>query len=506
MGFALSVYALFCAVLLQDGLRLSGGHLGYPLDDTYIHAAMARHFVQQGVWGVTQEGFTSSTSSPLWTLLLALAYRLGGVNEWAPLALNLVCGGLVVGLCFFLLRQAAHGWRLAILLSASIILTPLPILALSGMEHTLHSLLTIWFLWEAAAYLSDPTRAPRRLWLLAALLCATRYEGLFLAGLVSLALCAARRWRAAFLLGAAGVSLVSLYGLIALSQGWEFLPNGVWLKGNTPAAWQGTANFWSRFTDNWTSAPHLPWLAAAGLFVFAWGEQRGLGGKKERYRMGLWLAAVLLHLQFASVGWFYRYEGYLILAGCVLLAELLARLLDSLAESGWLARAAALAALAGAAWLCLGPLAGRTQRALRDYPLAVKNIYEQQYQMGLFVQRYYQGKAVAANDIGAINYLADLKLLDLYGLGSLEVAQAKRRGEFDREQVRALGRAHQVEIIIIYNTWFEGKIPEEWQEVGQWQISDNVVCGSDTVSFYAPDASRREEIRAQLEEFGGSGK
>ena len=76
---------LFLAQLSIAGMRLCDGNLIYPLDDTYIHLAIAKNFVLHGVWGVTKYAFTSSISSPFFTLLVAIAFRLTGVQEWVPL-------------------------------------------------------------------------------------------------------------------------------------------------------------------------------------------------------------------------------------------------------------------------------------------------------------------------------------------------------------------------------------------------------------------------------------
>ncbi len=48
--------------------------------------------------------------------------------------------------------------------------------------------------------------------------------------------------------------------------------------------------------------------------------------------------------------------------------------------------------------------------------------------MALFLKDFYAGNVVAANDMGAINYIADIRCLDLYGLASMEVADLKRAG------------------------------------------------------------------------------
>src|SRR2546426_9784746 len=73
-GALLLLWASMAAMVLAS-LRRTDGHLVYTLDDAYIHMAIAKHFARDGVWGVTPYAFGSSTSSPLWTALVAAAFR-----------------------------------------------------------------------------------------------------------------------------------------------------------------------------------------------------------------------------------------------------------------------------------------------------------------------------------------------------------------------------------------------------------------------------------------------
>ena len=51
----------------------------------------------------------------------------------------------------------------------------------------------------------------------------------------------------------------------------------------------------------------------------------------------------------------------------------------------------------------------------------------------------------------------------------------------------------------MYDSWFQ--IPAEWIKVGEWQIRDNVVCGDDTVSFYAVDPAATPGLIENLRAF-----
>src|SRR5579884_733752 len=70
------------AQILTDSLQRNDGHFIYAFDDPYIHMAVAKNFLLHGVWGVTPYGFTSSTSSILWPILLVAAYEVTGVNDY----------------------------------------------------------------------------------------------------------------------------------------------------------------------------------------------------------------------------------------------------------------------------------------------------------------------------------------------------------------------------------------------------------------------------------------
>ena len=124
--------------------------------------------------------------------------------------------------------------------------------------------------------------------------------------------------------------------------------------------------------------------------------------------------------------------------------------------------------------------------------------------MGLFLEKYYSDSAIAANDIGAINYLSNVKTLDLYGLGSLDVAKARRSGDYDATKVRELALENDVEIIVIYDAWFEKNRPLEWIEVGKWQITNNVVCADDVVTFYVTKEAFKSKAIASLQGFAES--
>jgi len=121
----------------------------------------------------------------------------------------------------------------------------------------------------------------------------------------------------------------------------------------------------------------------------------------------IYATSALLHMQFAATGWFFRYEAYLVALGLFTLADTSAQDVQQArsAMGGHPKRAAAkLVAVLGLSALAISPLLERGVVSLRQVTKATRNIYEQHYQMGMFLKTFYSGAVVAANDIGAITF------------------------------------------------------------------------------------------------------
>lgn len=485
------------------------GAFTYCVDDAYIHLALGRTLGQAGVWGLTPDGFTAASSSILWTLLLALA---PGRELW-PLALNVGCGVGAVCVLAWRLRRAP-ALVLGVAGVALVLLPPLVVMALVGMEHSLQILGALLFLWRFERTIADgrnedvdaqvAKRAERRqaleLFALGALVTATRYEGLFLVAAAFLPLVLRHRVIPALAMGVGAALPVGIFAAVSMSHGWFPLPNSVLVKGAThgPVVLRGLAAL--------RSAPHL-WGALAllsGLTALLSRAARRFGGTDRaslalRLTVNVALVTALLHLQFAKLGWFYRYEAWLLAmtiwcAACAL-GDHGARLLPSLPES------TARLAVALGLLVCAGPAISRAVTALSTAELAAKNIHDQQRQMGLFLGSELPGSSVALNDIGGPSYFGKSHILDLVGLASIDVVRALRTNGASQGTLRGLTQEHRVRFALLHAKLFQGAIPPEWVVAGRWRLPDNLVCGEDTVTFFGTSAGAAEELAAALRRF-----
>jgi len=502
-------------------VRQNQGHLIYALDDSYIHMAMAKNFAQHGVWGVTKYNFTSLSSSLLWTLMLSLFYFLFGPNEITPFILNVIFGISVSILSYVFLRKfKVRPWLTLIFLLAVVFFTPLPALVFCGQEHILHLLITICFFYFSARVLSREKITIRELSLLpvlAALLTMSRYEGLFLIFVVCCLFVVKRKPLYGLLLGGLGVLPVTVYGLLSVSRGWYFLPNSVLLKGNIPdlSSLDGAIKLlgWTSLTKV-LSTHHVLFLIMPVLlmYILRFNKQKGFWENKQ-LMAAIFVLVTFLHMQFAKTGWFFRYEAYIVCLGILVAGILLSEFLpqesklriNSFRKSfsngvskNIIPKYAAAVLLI---FFTIGHLTLRGFNSLIAIPKATTNIYQQQYQMGLFLKEFYEGQTVIANDVGAINYLADIKCLDIDGFGSIEITRVSRKRQISAREVFSLAKSRQAKVALIYDAFHGQKVPRQWIKVAQWTILNNIVCASHTVSFYAVDPSEFNNLIKNLRLF-----
>jgi hypothetical protein len=506
--FAAVPYLVISVIVLIVSYRTSDHHYIYALDDTYIGMAMAKNLAMHGVWGVTPFGFTSSDSSLLFPILLAALYRVGGVNQGAPLALSW-CFGLA---SIFAAQRILSGflnrsWQ-TVGLILLVLFAPLFVVGVIGMEHSLHLLLTLLFL---GYFLRDGEERARpeglvAIGAIAALMVSARYEGLFFVAPAVGVLVLQHRWKPALAIAVGAAIPVCAYAIFSMAHGGYWLPNSVALKGvsgDHPSIAQAGSNLVARIRENFDEGPQLfLLLAAVGVSAGA------LIRRNRRLAIPLLLVLVAggLHISLAQVGMYYRYDAYLFGAGTVAIACAFPALKKSAARPAF-AASYFLALAAGASLLLV------SAAQIHMLPLIARNIYLRQWQMGQFVESYYPTATVAANDIGAVNYFSAIHCYDLVGLANQEIFVARRSGRYSTDFLHSDAAANQVDIAIAYDRWFGDPpgvavggppLPASWIRVGHWEIDDPSIIGDHVVSFYAVNPGEAEGMRAALLQFAAT--
>ncbi len=502
---ALATFGGSIAFLVVWATRGSAGRFFYALDDAYIHMAIARNISRHGVWGVMPDRFSSSSSSLLWPLLLALADRVAGSIDWAPFVLNLVFGVLLLVVCDGLVvRRAARlgtagraGVLLAILFAA-----PLPALVLSGMEHVLQVLVVVVFAWRVSDGSAEAPSGRRslELCLLASLMTAVRYEGLFVVLAASILLAWNRQFARAIAIGLCALLPPLVYAVLSIRNGWSWAPNSLLLKGfrpdlSSPLGWVKLLG--GHAAKNLLSTPSLLAIVIAVGAALALVPTRDESGVRERFLARLFLGATAIHLQVASVDWLYRYEAYLMVLGVLSLAGLLAALGASPGRVPVKLRMAL-------AVLVVATLGLRSTRAISDTSEAIRNRYVKHRLPAEFIARYVGSDTVVVNDVGLVAWFTPARILDIYGLASVEPSRfAKSAAGYGPAEVAAWVEREKGRIAVLETGWplIAALVPPSWTPVGRWHLPRDVVFGDDLVGFYAVDRSEAPRLARALKDF-----
>ncbi len=426
--FVLLAFASAGAYLLFAASR---GAVGFPLDDAWIHQVYARNLATRGEFAFFPGQPSAGSTSPLWTLLLALGYLLRlDYRAWAYLL-----GALFIGLNAVLVARLAQRIFPSSLLPFYFSLFTLfewhlAWSAVSGMEVPLFVFLAVLLL--------ERYYAGVRGWgigLIAGLLTLTRPEGAVLAALVGIGL-TMQEWdadkrgrtrtdnRFSSRLSAV-IRALSSFGLgfaivIAPYLVFNFTASGTILPNTFYAKSAEYADAFTRlpFVIRWIELLATPFVGAQILLVPGMIYAAIAFARKRDWRGLIPLAWMLLlpALYAARLPVTYqhgRYEmpivPFIALYGIWGTAALLERVKSWVARTTWML---SIAIVLVAFWL-LGANAYATDVAIIDCEMV---------QTARWVAANAPGDAVvAAHDIGALGYFYPRPFIDLAGLVTPDV-------------------------------------------------------------------------------------
>lgn len=509
LSLGLPLLAVAGAVLGFVALQLAAfriaGVFEYPLDDVYIHLAMASGMAG-GTYGVNAGEAASAASSMLYPVLL-MPFSGTEAQRMLPLVWNLVGLGLSAGLWGAILAQATLPRWLGMGLAAlGPVFLNMPGVAFLGMEHSLHaaaSLVTMLGLW---LFLQD---GRIRLWLVAAMILSPllRLEGLALSLAAAGAIALSRRPGAGVALMAATVApvLACMAGLMAL--GLPPLPSSVLTKLTLSSSADGplervlvqlAANL-LRPAGQLLAVLLVVAVVIAVVLALAPAARRCHGGTGRTTTGSGWgpwtlfvpVLAAMAHLLQAQVGWLHRYEHYIIVT-------LIAGLALAVPQAGRVMRPVivgivALSVLAaGAVWL---------PRLTTSYLWNPRAVHLQQAQMARFAQDFAR-EPVAVNDLGRVVWSNPDYVLDLWGLASDRARRIRIDDGAPAGWAGVLTAERGVRLAMVYDRWIGPGAGADWQRLATLtMVSPRGVLGGYEVAFYATDPAAAPKLREALRAF-----
>ncbi|MEL6521407.1 MAG: hypothetical protein AAFQ66_10610 [Pseudomonadota bacterium] len=451
--YRLALIAVLTAMATFVGLQMAafgtaGGVFEYPLDDPYIHMAMAEQILDGG-YGVNAGEYAAAASSALYPLLL-LPFAGEEMQRYVPLFWNVV--GLIASAALWgqILWRGGFAGPLGVVLA---IVGPLALnivgVAFLGMEHSLHVATSL----AVIAGLITFVETGRIGWLLIlgiVLGPLLRFEGVALslaaAGIVMV------KGRIGPSFGLAFLAVLPLAGFAAylLSLGLEPLPSSVTAKLKDPGQVGEPSGYLqfdlARLLGGYAQRGMLAFVVV-GLFLLAIPQV-------HRSHM-VWvlvaaLAATMAHIAFGKFGWLNRYEIYAfaIIAAAVFIA----------------ANQAGRAVLLGLPLLALVYIGLFYGFQLTLMPRATAPIHLQQAQMSRFAKNHLD-EPVAVNDLGWVAWRNPHYVLDLWGLANHEARQARLSDQPDG-WAGALAEERSVKVAMVYDRWLGTALGPGWQRLG----------------------------------------
>ncbi|MCB1131652.1 MAG: hypothetical protein KDN05_11015 [Verrucomicrobiae bacterium] len=476
-------------------IRDRTGEVSYTVDDCYIHATLAKILAAHGSFGIVPGEFAAASSSLNWTLLLAVVFFFAGPAAWVPGLLATIFGFLTLERADRWMRETgANRWMRLVVGLMILAYAPLLPIASTGMEHTFHA----WSLTGLLLCLLRTSRNPGAslvpLFFWALVAGGARYESLFFLPILLPWLAAGGRWKTAVTLAAGMVLPAAIFAVYSMAHGGYPLPNSLMLKGNIDKAFEIRA-----FRVALENQHIFVLLVLLAVSMAAKWFRPGPDG-----RATLWISiavtvTLLIHLQLAQLGWFYRDEGYLIVLALVEASSLGAALAALGKGRHFLVPMTACIVLAFATL----PLFWRSSRATSEIVHAAGNIRDQQLQMARVTRLLGPGARVAVNDLGAVSFFSEARVLDLYGLGDNALARAKRNRTYGADRLQSRLEETATDFVICYPSWFTppDNLPETLIPVESWDLADNLICGSERVVFYATDRASEIRLRRALDTY-----
>ena len=282
-----------------------------------------------------------------------------------------------------------------------------------------------------------------------------------------------------------------------MANGSYFLPNPLMVKavGETASTLSALLKPFGNedlaFLQNNRAMPILAGLGVLGALAH-WRARREVF--RPQVLLPLLLAAMILlhgHFVFSPLYWVYRYDAYLVGFGIFVSAVALSEVPGPKA----LPRGALPALLVA---LLVPILADAREGLVPDTEIEgnARHLPREQYQTAQFIHRYYPGDTVIVNDLGAVTYYTQARILDLVGLGDIEPLRIMRRTAYTSSEVVAWTGSYRPSIAIVSLGWGVSLplIPPEWLNVAVVEVPPN----RNRIGFFAVDRKQGFTLRASV--------
>lgn len=462
-------------------MAITDGNIHYALDDAYIHMAISKNIVNNHIYGVSPHNQAFASSSPIWTILLSLIF-IFNQSESIPMILNFILSYFVIIFSYLISKEIGCSNKKSILTSTIvIILMPMIPIVFGGMDHLLHIVLYLSLILYFLKSIKNE-KLNTALYISAILAGGTRLETIFIIIPMCIYLLQQNKIKKAIYLFILSTLIFNLHGLYTLYEGSYFLPTSIVAKSGVIdiIKSEGIINAINYgFIKNAQKAPILSTILLIILIIIYISNKKLLPI--------LLFSNIILHMLIAGIGWFYRYEAYMIVVSLILMIKYIDK-----------TKILSILIIITLLYMCYISV-----WAHFTTPLGVKNVFEQQYQMGLFTKAYYNNKTIVLNDLGGISYFSDSNIIDITGLANIDMINAKKINNKNTKYIDEYTIKNNATIAIVYDDYLlpYGGIPKRWQKIAEWNITWVITVGDEYVVFYSLNSTETPHLLNNLKDF-----
>lgn len=308
MLLSILLFQMLAAAMAGAIIQNNHGNWAYPAGGAYTALDVSRKLVETGALTLETPG-----PPPLYTALLAAIFRVSGWHEYVPLVVNLTAAAGVLGAAASVLAQLGAGpWRTLLALLALVVATPLPAIALSGMEHTLQIFATLLFV---RAFLAGSRLLP----LAAMAMTGLQFENIGLAAIACAILAHGGEWTRAFRTLACACVVPGAIAIASLTGGLPLVPVPVQIESAIRQP-----GYWNRLGEasHGVTASHLIETAQLSVLLAVILTALPAGWRNRPAVSGAAVGAIGVHAVFGGESWLFLSEAYLVVLGIIAVAAL----------------------------------------------------------------------------------------------------------------------------------------------------------------------------------------
>jgi hypothetical protein len=470
-----------------------------PEEDAYQRLMVGKNLAGRFAWEIIPGQFTSAFGTLLWPLILAPVFLLLGANALWPWALNAILSIVLIAVAYRVVRRyVAAPAAQAALLMLLILALPLAPLAASGMEHVLFLVLLLAFLELWARRMQSPAQAGLLpMAIVAALLAATRYEGMILVALAAFFLLLKRDLSAGLIVPLAAAFPLAVYGMVSWRAGWLPVPASVYLRRAEliPSDLTQLPAVALRSLDILGANAELRAIVLLLTLLAAWlGFTGRLKSVRERsfYAPALALLATLAYLTLAGDRGT-RYDAWLVMTAAWAVVPALGRLIP--ADLRTLGKNPVTLFAAGALAVLLGfPLLNRGVSGVIQFGESMQRAKYIDRWAGAWAAECASGP-VATDAPATILFLTGgSEVVDLSGFVGLDAFRERRGGNLTAGWIRAEAERMGASAAIVFQALLQEQADQVWTRSGGWNVAGCARCGSVVIYEWPPDSPECTDV------------